>query len=125
MSEEKIYNPHVSTIVIDKPIQSIEIPYNEEDYISYPFVTCYSKDSLALYDMSYEFRIVKIQFAQDFIGTIHLGNALCGIGGVYKTHDLITKKEEPAYTASQVREMLQEVWSEGYDIEDYLKSKGI
>ena len=92
MSAKKIYKYNVSTIVIDNPIQSIEIPYKEEDYISYPFVTCFSKDSLALYDMSYEFRIVKIQFAQDFVGTIHLGNSLFGIGGSYTTHDPIAKK---------------------------------
>ena len=34
-------------------------------------------------------------------------------------------KVEKTYTAKEVRAMLQEVWSEGYDIEDYLKSKGI
>lgn len=125
MSEEKIYNPHVTTIGVDKPIKWIEIHYKEEDYISSPCVVCYSKDSLALYDISYEFRIVRIQFDRPFVGKIYLGNELCGIGGVYTTHDPITKKVEPTYTASQVREMVKEVWAEGYDIEDYLKSKGI
>ena len=32
---------------------------------------------------------------------------------------------EPTFSARQVRAMIQEVWSEGYDIEVYLKSKGI
>ena len=74
MSEKTDYKGLVDTIVIEIPTRSIEIAYSRSDYINYPQVNCYSEKSACFFEMQIQPRVVKLEFIEDFVGKIYLGN---------------------------------------------------